>query len=135
MPGLDGEDAASGSQVILAHDAGGGAEVGADTDTLEDGGCDDEAVDIGDTECICALSNWVGASSLKTTGQEVDVGLLIGTDGNDVLADVLAIAGMLEVPLGKLGESFTVEGVLEMFESKRVVENLAWSRMLVMVLV
>jgi hypothetical protein len=35
VAGFHGEDAASGSEVTVVHDGGGGSEVGADTDTWD----------------------------------------------------------------------------------------------------
>ena len=55
---LDGQDRGGGRQVGLVHDGGGGAEVGGNTDTLEDGGQGDEGLGVRGRERVGALSHW-----------------------------------------------------------------------------
>lgn len=65
VAGLDREDGASSGEVGLAHDVGSSAEVSGNTDTLEDGGGHDKAVDIVVAEVVGASLDGVGTSSCK----------------------------------------------------------------------
>lgn len=68
MAGLDGQDGAGRGEVVLAHDIGRSTEIGADTNTLEDGGGGEEHLGVGDTEVVDALSDWLGTSSFEGAG-------------------------------------------------------------------
>jgi hypothetical protein len=67
VAGLDGQDGAGGRQVRLGHDVGGGAQVGGNTDTLEDRGRGQEAVDVRVAKVVCALGNGCGTGSYGKT--------------------------------------------------------------------
>lgn len=62
VTGLDGQDGAGGGEVVGRHDVCGRAEVGADTDTLENGGERNEALGVRDTEVVCALGDGLSSS-------------------------------------------------------------------------
>jgi hypothetical protein len=124
VAGLDGEDTASSGNVGRVGDEGGGAEVGAHTDTLNDGGGGQEGVGGKVAKVVCALSDRCNTSSLEGGGQEVDVGLLIATNLLKVLVEVGAVeAGGGEVCGRELCEGLAVEGSLEMLKSQCVVED------------
>jgi len=78
VTGLYSQDGASGGQVGGGHDVGCGTEVGADTNSLEDGGGNNEALDIGDTERVHALSDGLGTSLGESGSQESNMGGFIG---------------------------------------------------------
>jgi hypothetical protein len=125
VAGLDSQDGSSGSQVGLGHDVCGGTEVGADTNTLEDAGSGKEGGNVLVSEVVGAGLDGFGSSSAERTSQELNVSLLIARDGHDAVVGLLGEIGGLEVLNAVLGEGLGVEGVLEVLESKGVVENLA----------
>lgn len=63
MTSLDSQDGTSGCEVGLAHDVGGGTEVGRDTDALEDGGGGEEGLDGVVAEVVGASLDGGSASS------------------------------------------------------------------------
>lgn len=125
VPALDSEDSASSGQVIWRSNVFGSSEVGADTDTLEDVGSSQEALSIGVAEVVGALGNRSGTSSPQTCLQEVDVSLLVLSDLLEVVVEGLSRwhASGLEVGGGELGQSLAVEGVLEVLERQRILED------------
>lgn len=124
MAGLDGKDAASGGDIGLVGDEGGGAEVGAHTDTLNDGCGGQEGVRGKVAKVVCALGDGCDASSLEGGGQEVNVGLLIATNLLEVLVEVGAVeAGSGEVCGRELGKGFAVECCFEVLEGQGIVED------------
>ena len=60
VAGLDSQDGASGGQVVGVGNGLGSTKVGAHTDTLEDVGGGQEAVDIGVAEVVCAFCDSLG---------------------------------------------------------------------------
>jgi hypothetical protein len=127
---LDGQDRAGGRQVGLRHDVGGGAEVGGNTNALEDRGGGQEARDAGHAEVVGALLDGDGAGGGQGRGQERDVGSLIAADGLDALVGGRVVAGGDEVCLGEVGETLLVEVVLEVLEGQGVVEDGSWRNVL-----
>lgn len=69
-----------GMKPTWALDGWGSTEVGSYADTLQSRGESDELVDTVDTEVISALSNWSGTSGGEGSSDEVNVGLLVGSD-------------------------------------------------------
>lgn len=65
MTSLDREDGASSGEVGLAHDVGGSAEVGGNTDTLKDGSGGDKGVDIVVAKVVGASLDGVGTSGCR----------------------------------------------------------------------
>ncbi len=125
VAGLNSQDRAGGGQVVSAHDIGCGTQVGADTNTLEDGGSHNEALDVSDTEVVFAGGHRGCASLGETGSQEGDVGLLVR--GNCLQ---VGVKGCVEASAGKVGlgevlEGFLVEGVLEVLQCQGVVEDVS----------
>jgi hypothetical protein len=124
VAGLDGEDAAGSGNVGRVGDEGGGAEVGAHTDTLNDGGGGQEGVRGEVAKVVCASLDRCDTSSLEGGGQECDVGVLIHGDLLEVLVEVGSIVTRVgEVLGGVLLEDRTVEVGLEVLKSQCVVED------------
>ena len=123
MPGLDSQDGASSGQVVGAHDISSRSEVGADTDTLEDGGGREERLGVCDTEVVHALGHWLSTSSLESAGQESNVSLLILGNDLNPLVNIGGKAGLGKVIRREVLEAISVEFVLKMLESQGVVEN------------
>jgi hypothetical protein len=124
VAGLDGEDAAGSGNVGRVGDEGGGAEVGAHTDTLNDGGGGQEGVRGEVAKVVCALGDGCDTSSLEGSGQEVDVSLLIAANLLEVLVEVGAVETSVgKVLSGELGEGLAVEVCLEVLKSQCVVQN------------
>lgn len=63
MTALDGQDRACCREVGFVADVLGGAEVGADTDALEDVGNGKERWDVLEAEVVRASSNWGGTGT------------------------------------------------------------------------
>lgn len=61
--------------------------------------------------------------TLERTSQELNVVGLIGADTLDVGVEGGVETGVGEVLLGVLGETLTVEGILEVLKSESVVED------------
>jgi len=141
---FDRQHGAGVGQVRLRHDVGGGAEVGADADTLEDGGEHHEGLRVRDAEVVGAFVDGLGAGGWKdgqfehikilergeeSTGesasQELDVGLLVLGDGLQVVVEGGVEAGGGELLLGVVGQTLAVELVLEVLQGERIVED--WS--------
>lgn len=124
VAGFDGQNAAGCGEVSLVGDESGGAEVGAHTDTLDDGcggqeGCRSEVAKV-----VCALFDGCDASSLQGGGQEVDVGLLIAGNHLEVLVEVgLVEACSSKVLCGEVGKCLAVEGGLEVLKGQGVVQD------------
>lgn len=114
VTGLNSENGAGGSEVVGAHDRGGGSDVGGNTDTFEHGGKGNELLRGGDSEVVGALSNGSGTSSLEPCGQERNVSLLIDGDLLEVGVELVVEAGGGELCLGVVGKTLAVEGILEM---------------------
>lgn len=70
MSALGGQDGAGGSEVVWVGDLVGGTEVSGNTDTLEELRGGDEALDVLDTEVVCAGLDGVVTDGL---GEEGDV--------------------------------------------------------------
>jgi hypothetical protein len=123
---LNGQDRGGGGQVGLRHDVGGGAEVGGNTNALEDRGGGKEALHARHAEVVGALLDGDGAGGGQGRGQEGDVGRLVAADGLDAVVDGRVVAGGGEVGLGEVGETLLVEVVLEVLEGQGVVEDDSW---------
>lgn len=124
VAGFDGQDGACGGEVGLVCDEGGGAEVCAHTDTLDDGCGGQEGGGCEVAKVVCASSDGCNTGSLQGGGQEVDVCLFVAAN----LLEVLVEVGLVEASSGKvssreLGEGFAVEVGLEMLKSQRIVED------------
>lgn len=61
--------------------------------------------------------------TLEASGEEVNVSLLIGSDGLEVVVDDGVEASVGEVLLAVLLEALTVEGVLEVLKSQSILED------------
>lgn len=123
VTGLNGQDGSSGSEVGLAHDVGSSAEVGGNTNTLEDGGGSQEALGVSDTKGVLASSDGGGTGGLEALGEEVDVvGLILG-NALDVVVDGRVGTSGSEVSLSEVGKTGAVESVLEVLESQGVVKD------------
>jgi hypothetical protein len=120
VAGLDGEDRASISKVGWVGDGGSGAEVGSDTDTLEDGGEADEGLGVGGGEVVGALGSGGGAKGL---GEEGDVSCFVRGDFHQVGVEGVREAGGNELGLGVVGQTLTVELILEVLEGKSIVKD------------
>ena len=123
VTGLDGEDGASGGEVGLARDVGGSAEVGRDTDTLEDRGSGEEGLDAVVAELVLALSDGLSTGLLESRGQEIDVSLLVRANALDVVVESLVEASVLKSLLVVLLETLAVEGVLKVLKSQSIVQD------------
>ena len=123
VTGLNSQDGSCGGEVVWALYELGGTKVCADTDTLEDVGDGQEGWHISQAESVCALSDWSGTSGSQTSREEVDVGLLVELDLLQVVEEAGLEAGLLEICLGELGDSLTVEGVLQVLEGQSVLED------------
>lgn len=62
--------------------------------------------------------------TLETLGQEVDVSGLVAGNGLDVVVNLGVEASVLEVFLGVLGETLTIEGVLEVLQGQSILEDI-----------
>lgn len=120
VAGLDSEDGAGGGQVVGVGDGSGGTEVSACADTLKELRGGSEGLGVGDTEGVGALLGGVGTEG---GGQEVDVGLLVGTNLLETVADPVREPSSLEGGLVVGLERVAVERVLEVLEGQSVVED------------
>lgn len=105
------------------HTVRSSTEVCGNTDALEDRRGSKEGLDIGVTEVVLALCGGSHASGLECASQEGNVSLFILGDGLDAVICLLVEASGLEVGHGVLGQSLAVEGILEVFQRERIVEN------------
>ncbi len=121
MAGLDGQDGTGRREVVLAHDIGRSTKVGADTDTLEDGGGGEKHLGVGDAEAVNALSDWLGTSGLEGAGQESHMSFLIRGNDLDVVVNIGGETGLGEIVRGEVCKAFTVELVLKVLEGQGVV--------------
>jgi len=117
---LGGEDGSGGGEIGRVLDELGSTEVGGNTNTLEGGGKSGEGLNIGVREVVFA---GLGGSGAESTRQESDVGSLVLGDLCEAGADPEVKAGVLESSLVELGESARVEGVLQVLEGERVLED------------
>lgn len=85
---LNGQDAAGLGKVFLGGDEGGGAEVGGDAHGLDGGGELEEGLWVGGGEIVGAWRNGLAAEGAL---EEVDVGLLVGGDGQEVVVEGLDV--------------------------------------------
>jgi hypothetical protein len=127
VAGLNGQDGAGGGEVCLGHDVRGSTQVGAHTDTLEDRSGSQEAGDVLVPKVVGARIDGLGASSGESASQELDVSFLVARDHLDAVVGLFGEVGGLEVIDGVLCERVTIEGVLEVLKSERVVENIGIS--------
>lgn len=77
MECFGGEDSTGNGQIVLAADQWGAAKIGRGSNTLEDGGKGDEGGNIGVGEAVLACGNWCLSGCLKSSGQGLNVYLLI----------------------------------------------------------
>lgn len=133
---LSGEDRTGHSHVGGLGDARGGAEVGRDTDVLDDGREADKRLDVGDAKVVGAGG---GGSGTERASEDSNVLGLVAGDLLNAVADPVGVAGRGEVGLGKLVEvlrgsapdshheqetNLVVEGVLEVLQGQGVLEDL-----------
>ena len=123
MTRLNGENGASSCQVVLAHDVGCCAEIGTDTNALEDGSGGKEGLDVVQGEVIGALLDGGCVGSFERRSQETDMGALILGDGLNSGAR-FAESSISESGLVKLVESLLVEIVFKMLERQGIVEDI-----------
>lgn len=93
--------------------------------TLEDGGSGKERLHISDTEVVGAGCHRRATGSTERVRDELDVSSLVRCYGLDACVDLYVEASGREVSLGEVGETFTVEGILEMLESESIVEDIS----------
>lgn len=124
---LDRQDGAGGGEVVLVGNGRGSTEVGADTDTLEDGRDGDERGRVGRGEGVRALGGGGGTGSGQGAGEEADVRVLVVGDllevGVEGVGEASSNKGLLRVVL----ETLAVEGRLEVLQSQGVVEDVGWT--------
>lgn len=120
---LNSEDRPSSGQVGGISDELSSTEVGADTDTLKDVGDGEESLDVLEAESVGVWHNGLDTGGGKSTGEELNVGLLVGGDLLEVGVEDVVVSSSGEVSLGELGKTLLVEGVLEVLEGEGVVED------------
>jgi hypothetical protein len=120
VAGLNSEDGAGCVQVVGVGNGSSGTEVGADSDTLENGCESNEGGWVGGWEGVDALCDGLVTESL---GEERDMGGLIVGDFLEVGVEWVGETGLDEVLLGVVGKTLTVELVLELHEGQGVVED------------
>lgn len=121
MAGLNGEDGASDGGVEGVRDVLVGANVGRDTDVLEEGRERDEGARVGEGEGVLARGDRVVTEG---GGEELDVGRLVLRDLKDTAADPVGEASLGKVVVVELGETLGVVGGLEVLEGEGVLEDL-----------
>lgn len=123
VSGFDGEDGAGNAQDGGVLEERSGAKVGGDTDVLEDGGSLDHRGSVGEAKLVLAGLDGLDAVLGEGGLQERDV---LGLGLANLLEvgnfDVVEAEG-LEVGVGELGESLTVEGLLEVFQGQSTVRD------------
>lgn len=122
MARLDGQDRASGSQVGGAHYLCRSTQVSADTDALKDGGGRDKSLRISDAETVSAGSDGSRPSLCKSSGQEADVSRLVRGNFLEVGIECCVEAGLCEVGLGEVAQTFSVKGVFEVLKGEGIIE-------------
>ncbi|CCG85186.1 protein of unknown function [Taphrina deformans PYCC 5710] len=105
---LDGEDRAGG---------------GRHSDTLEHRGEGDKGLDVGVWEVVDTLRDGRGTGCEQGGGEEVDVGRLVLGDLLQILVEGRIVPGGGKLSLGKVGQTLSVKGVLEVLQSEGVVED------------
>ena len=147
MASFDSKDRPSGSEIGLAHDIGSSAEVSTDTNTLENRGSSQKALNVGHTEVVGTLSNGSRSGSykvnhdqlqclfidsiikikdeltLKCRSKEANMSSLIARHLLDVGVESSVVTSIDKVLLAELSKSLAIELVLEVLESKRVVQD------------
>ena len=91
--------------------------------TLEDGGQGHEGLGVCGGEGVGAFGDGGGAGAGEGGGQEGDVGGFVGGDFHQVLVEGVGETGGEEVGVGVVGETFTVELVLQVLEGESIVED------------
>ena len=91
--------------------------------TLKNRGQGDEGLGVSGGEGVGALGDWGGAGGGEAGGQEGDVGSLVGGHFHQVLVEWVWETGGDEVGVGVVGETFTVELVLQVLEGESVIED------------
>lgn len=124
---LDRQDRASGGEVVLVDNGRSSAEVGADTNTLEDGRDGDERGRVSRGEGVCALGGGGGTGSGQGAGQEADVRVLVVGDLLEVGVEGVGEASGSEGLLGVVLETLAVEGGLKVLQGQGVVEDVGWT--------
>jgi len=121
VAGLGGEDSTGDGGVEGLSDILVGADVGRDTDVLEEGREGDEGLDVGEGEGVLARGD-----GLVTKGgrEDLDVGRLVLGDLGGAAADPVGEAGVLEVLRRELGEGLRIVGGLEVLKGEGVLEDL-----------
>ena len=122
MAGLDGQDRASRSQVGRAHNLCRSTQIRANTDALKDGGGRDKGLGISDAKIVGAGSDGGCPCLCKSSGQEADVSRLVRGNFLEVAIECCVEAGICEVALGEVGQTFSIEGVFEVLQGEGIVE-------------
>lgn len=123
VAGLNGEDGAGSGQDRLVLDQGSGSQVSRDTDALEDGCGTQHASGVGELEVVLAGLDGLGAGLSDGALQEGDVGLLAGTNAEEI-GDLLGGSTKgLELGGGELGETLLVEGGLEVLKGQSELQD------------
>lgn len=123
MTRFDGQNRAGCCEVFSAHDVGCSTQIGADTDTLENGIEHDEGFGVADAKVVGACCDWGGAGFFQSVGQESNMGHFVEGDGLQVSVKGGVESGTSEVGFAVIGETLTVESVLEMLEGESIVED------------
>lgn len=125
MSGFDGENGAGNAQNGGVLEERSGAQVGGDTDVLEDGGGLDHGGGVGEAKLVLAGLDGLDAVLGERGLQERDVlGLGLANLLEVGNLDVVEAEG-LEVGVGELGETLTVEGLLEVFQGQGTVRDVS----------
>lgn len=123
MESLGDEDGAGRGQVGLGGDVGGGAEVGRDTETLNDRGGRDEGLGGGETKVVGASLDGRGTGGGQAGLEVGDMSLLVVGNVLELVVEVGGEVGGGEVVNGPLGEGLLVEGVLEVLKLGKAVRG------------
>jgi hypothetical protein len=120
VTGLDGNDRSSGGKDVGGVDQGRGAEVGGDTDGLENTGSLDHGIGAGKSSIKVVLAglNRLGAGSSNGRDEGRDVSGLGLADAHERLDLARSKTQAHEVGHGELGETLLVELGLEVLSSQ-----------------
>ena len=110
-------------QLVLVDQELRRALVGADAGVLQRLGDAEEPGQVGVAEVVLGFRDRLAAEVGDHLGHGVDVLHLVVADEPEPLVDVVGVAGGAEVVGGELLETIAVEGVLQVLQGQRVVED------------
>jgi len=120
---LDREDGTGSSQVSLAVNERGLAEVGGYSNALENARGSEEGLDAVVAKVVGAWLGGLNAERAENALEGSDVGSLLCADLSKSLRDRGRVVGILEVVRAVPGEALLVEGSLEVLKGERVLED------------